>query len=441
MKYVFFDLETSDLNPVGQILNYAFVEVDEDWNTISSLCGDIKISPLQLPVPEAILSNKIDVLRHQKESKDCELAAMTKIHKYIEHLCEYDSVRLMGYNSNSFDVHYLRTSLIRNGFNPYFGGQLVYGDVLHLVNKLSVSNDAFLSILSKKDSGKPSLSLESVSKAVSIIPKDETQKHESLYDVNLTIKLAKKLNELYSIDIREYQSYEITKRYTEFDAIEVYPYFDENGNKVSEEKCYYTIHDHNKSSALWINLKKFESGLEKDSILWCNKNTSQLFIKRFIRNEQLRSRCDAARQALSHITLENFWPDKFCDIEQSIYTLPINEIRTLSQAIHSKDLFLLKENKNKFSNVLYLRFLCNNVESDEVDKIATKYIDYRYGGKMRLDKKELNSPEKLYHPTYDELLQRVEKYYSESGNPLMQSLKEFYLNSKISKVCKNETLL
>ena len=175
MRYVIFDLETSDLNCVGQILNFAFVEVDENFNLKSSLRDKIKICPMQLPMPEAILSNRIDVIEHQKEATETEFSAMCKIYNYIESLCEYEPVRLIGYNSNSFDIHYLRTSLIRNGFNPYFGGQLTYGDLLHAVNRLAVSNDEFLSKLKRKDNGKPSMSLEPVCRAMGLMNEDAKQ--------------------------------------------------------------------------------------------------------------------------------------------------------------------------------------------------------------------------------------------------------------------------
>lgn len=438
MRYIFFDFETSDLNFVGQILNYAFVEVDSDFNLRSSLSDKIKISPMQLPMPEAILSNRIDVMQHQKEAEHSEFSAMVSIYRYIENLCEYEPVKLIGYNSNSFDLHYLRTSFIRNGLNPYFGGQLCYGDMLHAVNKLTSSNDEFLSLLSRKENGKPKVSLESVCKSLSLMSADEKQDHESMSDVLLTIKLAKELEARFNLDIKKYSSYEVTKRYTEFDAIQVYPRFDQNGNKVSDEDCYYVLHDHNKSTALWINLKKFESGLGKESVIWCNKNTSQLSVKRYVRDADIRARADAAKAALADVTIENFWPDKDCDLEQLIYELPINEIKSLSQAIHHKDLFLLKENKNKQANTLYLRFLCNNIESEDVNKVADRYIMYRYGGKLRLDKNGVDSDEKLYHPTYQDLLDRVDKYYDELGDDLMIKLKQFYLNSRVAKFYERE---
>lgn len=433
MITIFFDLETSDINFTGQILNYAFVEVDSEWNMRSCLRDKVKISPLQLPTPEAILANKIDVLEHQKEAKDNELQAMRRIYNYLQSFTEHDTVRLIGYNSNSFDVHYLRTSFIRNGLNPYFGGQLSYGDVFHVVTKLSVSNESFLSILPKKESGKPSTSLESVGKSLKLLDESAVQEHESMSDALLTIELAKALLNDYAIDVRTYNSYEITKRYTDFDAVEVYPYFDDSGKLVSDDNCILTVHAHNKNTTLWINLKKFEDVPDRSCMLWRNKNTSPFFVKRYIKDADIRHKCDDARDKLSDVTIDNFWPEKYCDIEQSIYSLPINEIKSLTQAIHDRDLYLLKENKNKHANVLYLRFLCSNVDSEEVSSIATKYILHRYGGKMRIDK-SASTDGAVYHPTYKELLSRIDKYSEGDSESLMRSLREFYTNSKVAKV-------
>jgi hypothetical protein len=58
---------------------------------------------------------------------------------------------------------------------------------------------------------------------------------------------------------------------------------------------------------------------------------------------------------------------------------------------------------------------------------------------MRLDKNEIDSAEKLYHPTYKELLERVNNYCV-NGDKLMHNLKQFYVTSKIAKVCESELL-
>ena len=147
MKSIFFDLETSDKNPIRQILNYSFILVDDDFSIVSELSGLIQLSRLQLPAPEAILANRIDVTQHQKLAIDTEREAMAKIQSFIEHCIELhagnEKLPIIGYNSARFDIPYLRTSLIRNGINPYFSGKIIIRDLLFASRKLAASDVRF----------------------------------------------------------------------------------------------------------------------------------------------------------------------------------------------------------------------------------------------------------------------------------------------------------
>ena len=443
MKSIFFDLETTDLNTVGQILNYAFVEVNDDWSIQSKLTGTVKISRTQLPDPYAILATKLDVIKHNEESTDPEHIAVAKIQKYLQSVIEKDQVKLIGYNSNIFDVPYLRTSMIRNGLNPYFGGCLNYGDVLHAVKRLCCDNEDFVNLLEKNENNRTVYKLESVLKSLGLLNIDETQEHESLADVLLTIKLAKHLSDNYNLDIRNYHSYEVKKN--RFDVVKVFPFIDENGNKVSDEYCYYAVLEQNKNQALWINLKKFEEGLEKKSVSWYNKTTSSFFVKEYLNDDRLKSRASVAKRELSHITLENFFPPKNCDIEQFIYMMPIGDISALYDAIWRNDLFLIKDRKCKFASQLYLRFLCNNLDIDKIESTLKDYAIYRYGGKLKLDKYnfEIEYQEGIFsesfHRTYNELIDIIDTLSQEpENNFIMRRLKDFYQNSIVSSLAGDD---
>lgn len=443
MSTIFFDLETTDLNPVGQILNYAFVEIDDNWNIKSCLRDKIKISRLQLPAPRAIIANNTNITVHNKEAADDEHIAMAKIQKYLANIIEWNETRLVGFNSNKFDVPYLRTSMIRNGLNPYFGGSVKYGDVLHVVKRLACDRPDFYEKLEKKENGKPSFRLESVAKSLGLLDVNAKQDHESLSDVLLTIKLAQHLAEHYKIDVRTYNSYEVQKN--NFDVVKVFPFVDENNQPVLDEYCYMAILEQNKTQALWINLKKFEDGEEKSAVSWYNKNTSAFFVDKTLRGDDYRKRADAAKKALSHITLENFWPDKNCDVEQFIYMLPINQITAVYDAVWRKDLFLIKETKSRFASQLYLRFLSNTADVDQVESQIKDYATYRYGGKLKLDKENFDITyqegvySKSFHPTYNELYSEIEELSkTEEHKVLMTELKSFYDKSIITTLCGNE---
>lgn len=444
MNTIFFDLETTDLNPVGQILNYAFVEVGPDWTIKSCLRDKIKISRTQLPSPDAIVATKTDILEHNKEARDLEHIALAKIQKHIQGIVEWTDTRLVGYNSNRFDVPYLRTSMIRNGLNPYFGGSIKYGDLLHVVRRLACDNAEFHEKLEKRpENNKPIFRLESVARALGLLDPSEVQSHESLSDVLLTIKVAKYVAENYGIDVREYESYEAQK--SSFDVIKVFPFTDENNQKVEDDYCYFAVLEQNKTQSLLINLKKFEEGRDKQAVSWYNKNTSALFVEKFLRGDQYKKRAEHARQSLSHINLKNFWPDKNCDVEQFIFMMPIGDIPALYDAVWRKDVFLIKEKRCKFASQLYLRHLCNTADVDQVEEQIRQYALYRYGGKLKLDKDNYDVKyvpgqySDSFHPTYNELLNRIDVLMqSEQNRSIMQSLKTFYETSVINTIAGKE---
>lgn len=443
MKTIFFDLETSDLNPVGQILNFAFVTCDEDWNVVSTYADKIRLSRLQLPSPEAIMATNIDVFDYDNPNLHPEHIVLAKIQQYIHSVVERDETRLVGYNSSRFDIPYLRTSMIRNGLNPYFGGSIKYGDLLHVVRKLSCQNPSFKESLIKRPDGKPSFKLESVLKSFGLLQLNESQKHESQDDVHLTIKLSKYILDKYDVDVRTYNSYEVSSNHKKYDIIETYPYFDDK--EVVDDSCYVTLLEQNKTQALWINISEFEEGKDRNSIHWYNKNSSALFVKNnsVKADNNLKARAEKAKTALSHINLQNFWPEKNCDIEQFIFMLPIHEIGALYSAIFQKDLFLLKEQKSKFASQLYLRYLCNNASIEQMKSKIFDYAMYRYGGKLKLSKEDFESKyeEGVYNPsfheTYKESLDKIQKL---NNLKIFQNLEHYYKHSVIAEIAGKELL-
>lgn len=442
MKTIFFDLETTDLNTVGQILNYAFVEIDESWNLRSCLRGTIKVSRLQLPNPYAICANRVDIIEHNKTADATEPVALSKIQKYISDIVEWDDVRLVGYNSNKFDVPYLRTSMIRNGLNPYFCGTIKYGDVIHVVRKLANENPEFYEKLIKKENGEPSFKLESVAKSFDLLSKE--QDHESLSDVMLTIKVAQHLADNFGVDVRNYSSYEVDSK-KQFDVVQVYPFRDQTGALVSDDHCNMCLLEENKTQALWINIKKFEEGAGRDAVYWYNKNTSSLTVKSYIKDDVLAQRAAKARQGLSDVTLANFFPPKNCDVEQFIFMMSISDIGPLYEAIWMKDLTNLKRSKSKYASQLYLRHLSNESDVDSMESQIKEYALYRYGGKLKLSKEHFDSKyepgvySEDFHPTYNELVEQIDLLAKDEKNAhLMKQLREFYDSSVISTLAGAE---
>jgi len=437
MKTIFYDLETTDLNPVGQILNYAFVEMDENWTMRSCYRGTIKLSRTQLPNPAAICATQTDIFEHNKTAEHHEADAMAAIQKYISDIVEWDDTRLIGYNSNKFDLPYLRTSMIRNGINPYFGGSVKYGDLLHVIRRLCCDNPEFVEKLEKKENGKPSLKLESVARAFGLLT--EAQKHESLSDVMLTIKLAEHIHKHYGIDVRTYSSYEVRK--SAGSVVKVFPFVDSNNKKTEDEYCTMVLLEQNKTQALWINLKMFEDGKGKDSVFWYNKNTSAMYVEKYLTDDLHEKRAEAARASLSHIKLSNFFSPKNCDVEQFIFMMPISDIGSLYEAIWMRDLTNIKLTKSKFASQLYLRYLSNQADIHSIESQLKDYAIYRYGGKMKIGRNNQESKyhpnvyDEDFHPTYNELLSQIDELAKQEKNALVMSkLKQYYQQSVIASL-------
>mgnify|MGYP003340084847 FL=1 len=440
MKYIFFDIETTDLHFIGQIINYAFVEVDENWNVCSTLSDKIKISRLQLPNPGSIIATQTDIFAHNENAHDLEHVAMAKILTYLQSIVERNDTRLIGYNSSKFDLPYIRTSFIRNGLNPYFGGAIKYGDLLHVVQKLVASNASFYEILPKKESGKPTTKLESVAKAFNLL--DGVQDHESLSDVLLTIKVAKHIAENYGIDVRTFNSYE-PNNYSGT-VVRGYPFIDKNNVADDDEYSYYALVQQNKAQALWVNIKSFEEGEGNKAVSWYNKNTSSFFVKEEVTDKIWLERAEKAVAGCGGLNVNNFWPKKTCDVEQFIYMLPITEIDAVYDAVWRNDLTLIKQTKSKYGSQLYLRFLANTSPIETVENQIKEYALYRYGGKLKLGKDHLvdqyDNPYEFY-PTYMALLKQIDELAANPKNAhIMNQLKLFYQKSVIATIAGKELM-
>lgn len=448
MKTIFFDLETTDLNFVGQILNYAFVLVDKDWKTLDTLHGTIKISNVQLPSIYAILANRVDVLEHQKVAEDTEPQAMAKIRAWLDNILENskDPIKLIGYNSVKFDVPFLRTSMIRNGINPYHPN-LKLGDLLHVAQKIATVNPSFQAMLGDNKS----LKLERLVQLENI--SSEKQKHESLADVLITIELAKHFATHYGLDVRTYQEYEAKKHEKGTVVIKAFPekdakyHQDEYAN--NKTKARLVCLDYDKNYSLWIDIDDWSAGKGKASISWYAKGYSTFFVSGTDTSDEANDLALHALEDLSIWNLKNFFPERNCDIEQFIYMMKFDESGALSQAIWSGDTTLLKELQSKYGSKLYMRYLINQ-DPNVPESIIENYALYRYGGKLKTDKMDDKSVfvpgvyNKSFHTTYKELEQQTRKVAFESTKEedrlLAQSLLFFYQQSPIVKVAGEKLL-
>jgi hypothetical protein len=444
MRSIFFDLETTDLLYVGQILNYCFIETNEEGKALSELSGKIKINPTQLPTPRAILANKVDVLAHQNTSED-ERSSLQRIHSYIWSIVEKHPTVLVGYNSNRFDVPFLRTSMIRNGLNPYFNKNLNYCDVFYMAQKVSLIDRNFYDSLHQHDN----MTLESVAKSLGLL--EGKQLHESSFDVRLTIKVAQEFKKRYNMNWSDFDCYEPRKSLvlrTRPKFLRVYEREEESHNDTSP----MVLLVEKSTQALWIDLLEYQKLIDageipdKRCVFWYNTRTSPFFVDNNVAN-QLDEWKDIAKNALkdlSDINLDNFFPPKNCDIEQFIYLLDFDGITSLNNSIWNRSRQAMESRADKHEIELYIRHKINEQPDKYLEQLK-EYAEYRYGGKLKIDKTDtITEPidgvfNPAFHPTLGELYRDIDnlladKTTDKDDRELLNKLKQFYDHSYIMKV-------
>lgn len=466
MYSIFFDLETSDKNPIGQILNYAFLVVDAEFEIVDELTGLIQISRLQLPSAGAILANKTDVIAHQKIAIDTEQVAMKRIVDFFEKIISGNGGRklpVVGYNSSRFDVPYLRTSLIRNGLNPYFGGKIVNKDLLFCARKLAISAPGFpraVPATPRRDDGEPriSLSLENLCHQFELL--SGKQSHESRDDVVLTIRLAQIFMDRYQMDCRSYDAVECfsdeTRRSRGTVRWSAFPDYAPDAESTSIEVPMVLL-DADHRSSLWIDLNRYAEGAGKRAVSWFNHSGGSSFFlgkEHAITPEQQEFKAKALKE-FEALTLKNFFQTSNCDIEQDIYRLDFDAIDALSLAIWNGNEKPLRALKTRDAKVVYLRHQIAEVPAHapfppQLEERLTSYALYRYGGQAKLSKSDVDAVwqegvySSAFHPTYNELVSEIEACREQvdgQDRVLMESLHEFYRTSDINRLAGDKLRL
>lgn len=453
MFAIFYDLETTDRNPIGQILNYSFILVDDDLKPLDELAGLVRISRLQLPEPGAILANRTDVLEHQKIADDHERDAMRKISQFIWSCIRKakGAVAFIGYNSSRFDLQYLRTSLIRNGFNPYFEQKLSPRDLLHVVQKAYLSAPDFRALVRKTREAekKLSLSLQTVGHSLGLL--DGVQAHESRADVLLTIRVAEWMKREVGLDVSTYEAYEGLRLHTTAGSGAVY--FAQEPQYEMSERDYSvrTPHtllaaDHKKS--LWINLERYAARQDPGCITWRSAQKSAFFVEAQASTErELQALARAAIKQFHNVNLNNFFHKSTCDVEQDIYRLDFQAMDLFCQAVRENRKDLLAPLKAPEAKILFTRYRLAapelNLQDPATRDLFKRYAAYRYGGELQLVRKveEGKAEQGSHHARLSELLsalaQNIEAAVLQQESEdlkLLQSLEAFYRQSEVLRL-------
>ena len=460
---IFFDLETTDLHPIGQILNFCFIAVDANLQPVETFKGDIKISRLQLPRAGAILANRVDVREHQERAEYTENQAVFAIREFlVRHIASSKAkVPLVGFNSAGFDLDYLRTVFIRNGVSPYLN--FVSRDLLLLAQHLLLVSASFRkTVLTPRDDGeKTNIKLERLCQLHQLL--DGQQLHESEHDVLLTIELAKVFRNTYDVDICQFEPYAVkalhkAKRGQVFNLIEplVRGATLEKYRRVTPS----VLIEADERYALWVNVEKFLETKDPEPasatcVRFMKYAANVVMWEEASSPEAKFAACgDAIFQKYKGLTVSRYFTERergmvLQDLEQHIYRLTPQQIDGLGRAIHQGEEQLLR---NNYQRQIWRRYFLENWQPDlgneqEFRRGFSRYVDYRYGGKMLLEMvpegtERAEKPQK-FHPTiaelFTELDERMEQAKANSDSPsirLLESLHAFYDASEVCAVSK-----
>ncbi|MGE4170635.1 MAG: hypothetical protein AB7F28_07960 [Candidatus Margulisiibacteriota bacterium] len=204
--YIFYDFETSSRELLGQILSYAFIVTDRDFNPVDECCGTIRLNRTQLPDIEAIVVNQLN-LENLQQTGIPEWEAAEQIFNFLnDQLNRTPICNLVGFNSNQFDLNFLRNLLIRYGLNPYFRGKLHNVDLLHFSQALAFEYpDRFPWHTVTKDDGNRyfGFTLEALATQFKLL--DQAQTHDARDDVLLCIELVKTLEKTFGTTLADFR--------------------------------------------------------------------------------------------------------------------------------------------------------------------------------------------------------------------------------------------
>ncbi len=433
---IFFDLETTDLLRVGQIINFCFLVVDKNWSVIDSLTGNVRISPVQLPRASAIVANRTVISKHQKEATFTEREALHAINSFVrKYAAQSANVPLIGYNSDKFDTHYLRTSLLRNGVLPYL--PVEHKDLLCASRSLLLNNERFRSLVFEQAT--PNLKLETLCKAHKLL--EGAQLHESRADVELTIKLAETFSNLYGVDIRTFEPYQLTAHHEAHTPIVVRratPRISATSYESQKIMLYLSGTD---KASLWVDLEAFEklqdSEEAKDSIKYLKHTDACSFLDITSDQERFEQLSSKALKLLGATKMNDLYPPKGCYVEEWIYLLNFSEMQNLLQMIDKQSLDISASANLK---TLYNRYFLEVHTHEASQQAFRNYSLYRYGGKMIVDeKKTAKGIVPVFHPTIDALYQEIKdklENAKEEDRELLLDLKNFYDSSPIPEIVR-----
>lgn len=182
--FLFYDLETSGLNKCfDQILQFAAIRTDLDFNELERYNFYIKLNPDVIPMPAASITHRISL--KTANNGLTELEAMEKIHA----LFNTPGTISLGYNTLEFDDEFLRFSFYRNLLTPYthqYANQCARMDIYPATLMYYLYNNDCIKW--PNIDGAISLKLENINNENQLA---QGQAHDAMVDIEATLALTK----------------------------------------------------------------------------------------------------------------------------------------------------------------------------------------------------------------------------------------------------------
>jgi DNA polymerase III epsilon subunit-like protein len=351
--YIFYDFETSSSDLLGQIFTYAFIITDHTLAIVDTWTGCIKPNRTQIAEVGAILTNhlNIDVLTQTGATEyDTAKELYAKLTSLIQ---THGHATLIGFNSNKFDLQFLRNLLIRYGFNPYFKGKLQNLDILQWVEHLAFEHpDTYPWTLATTDSLAPyySFTLENTATAFHLLTTAQT--HDAYDDVVLLIELVKVLQTTFGQLIGQFAPIHLPAGVYKNDHFILGKQKVRQFNAHPDDELTHFVYrywiglDLQKKSKLMLDLDAFDQlpeGATTDQLLTCmkyiNDNKHYFHLHPLTHHEEqyygpIIEKASYTTE-IKTITLEKYFKltEKDWDIEYQIHQLGFERIDTLHDAI------------------------------------------------------------------------------------------------------------
>ena len=190
---LFYDLETTGINnSFDQVLQFAAIRTDMQFNEIERFNFFVKLNPDTTPSPKATTVHHISIAQANSEGV-FEYQAIIKIHQIIN----VPGTISIGYNTLGFDDEFLRFAFHKNMLPPYnhqFKNDCYRADLFPIVTCYYLFFKDALQwpmVLDKDSKDRVSLKLENIN-SLNVLY-EGGRAHDAITDVIVTVELAKKL--------------------------------------------------------------------------------------------------------------------------------------------------------------------------------------------------------------------------------------------------------